>query len=422
MKRLRLQGRPSAAQFCSTSSPFRPSIPFCQRCSNIRYNSTQAAAAESPRPAQTSSLLRDDISNVSENLEIFRSPPPQRALQSAKLAALHARLSLPQRFTLQSLARCLVDATADPDPRFNNSSLAILGGDLLGYYCSEHLICNYPRLPIEVLWAAQRAYIGPEAMWSMVREWGIEVVAAPGGEVDPGLLQYQPKIRTDLHYEDNFHAKKREAERQALLPSSLRRKREPENAPANWTPKENRQRITNTFRVMIGDQFGLELPPAGQIPEHTNVDAASLSFVRALVAGVHMHSGAPAAKQFFKDHFLSRSLDMAKLFQFDRPNRDLLLLCKREGFEIPIARLISETGRLSAHPVYVVGVFSGRDKLGEGVGGSLAEAKTRAAVAALKSWYLYKPLEVTVPSEAETPEGKKTWKQNMVDCGEVVMY
>jgi dsRNA-specific ribonuclease len=315
-----------------------------------------------------------------------------------------------------------VDATADPDPQFNNSSLAVLGGDLLGYYCSEHLICNYPRLPIEVLWAAQRAFVGPEAMWSMVREWGIELVAAPGGEVDPGLLQFLPKIRTELHYEENFHAKQRESERQALLPTALRKKKEPENAPANWTPQENRQRITNTFRVMIGDQFGLENPPADQIPEHTTAEAASLNFVRALVAGVHMHSGSIAAKAFFKEHFLSRSLDMTKLFQFERPNRDLLLLCKREGFEVPVARLISETGRLSAHPVYVVGVFSGRDKLGEGVGGSLAEAKTRAAVAALKSWYLYKPVEVMTPSEAETPEGKRNWKSNMIDCGEVVMY
>lgn len=356
------------------------------------------------------------------HLEIFKSPPPEKALQSAKLAALHARLALPQRLPLQTLARTLVDPTADPDARYNNASMALLGGDILGYYCSEYLICNYPRLPIEVLWAAQRAYVGPEAMWNIVKEWGIDVVAAPGGEVDPGLLQFMPKIRTDLHFEENNHAKRREEQRQAFLPEHLRRRQEPENAPANWTPQENRQRITNTFRVMIGDQFGLQLPSVIETSQTTTKEAASLNFVRALVASIHLHGGSAAAKQFFQSHFLSRTLDMATLFKFDQPNRDLLLLCKREGFEVPIARTISETGRLSAHPVFVVGVFSGRDKLGEGVGGSLAEAKTRAAVAALKSWYLYKPIDVSLPSEFETKEGRKTWKSNIIDCGEVVMY
>ena len=82
-----------------------------------------------------------------------------------------------------------------------------------------------------------------------------------------------------------------------------------------------------------------------------------------------------------------------------------------------MARLVSETGRHSAHPVFVVGVYSGRDKLGEAVGGSLEEAKNRAATAALKGWYLYSPGEcVTVPSQA----GKGEWRANMIDPGEVV--
>ena len=80
--------------------------------------------------------------------------------------------------------------------------------------------------------------------------------------------------------------------------------------------------------------------------------------------------------------------------------------------------MVSETGRHSAHPVFVVGVYSGRDKLGEAVGGSLEEAKNRAASAALKGWYLYSPGDgVTVPSAAG--EGKE-WRTNMIDPGEVI--
>nr|OQO26139.1 hypothetical protein B0A51_07565 [Rachicladosporium sp. CCFEE 5018] len=40
-----------------------------------------------------------------------------------------------------------------------------------------------------VLFAAQYAYVGPATLAVMRQEWGVEVVAAPGQEVDPGLLQ-----------------------------------------------------------------------------------------------------------------------------------------------------------------------------------------------------------------------------------------
>lgn len=87
-----------------------------------------------------------------------------------------------------------------------------------------------------------------------------------------------------------------------------------------------------------------------------------------------------------------------------------------------MAGIISETGRLSRHPVFVVGVYSGHDKLGEGVGSSLDEARNRAAVAALKSWYLYSPLEVYLPSDTEDGgEKARRWKPGLIDGGEVIV-
>jgi len=145
-----------------------------------------------------------------------------------------------------------------------------------------------------------------------------------------------------------------------------------------------------------------------------------LNFVRALVGAIHLHAGRPAAKKFFQDHFRSRLLNMASLFQFRYPTRDLSRLCAREGFQSPVARILSETGRKSRHPVFVVGVFSGNDKLGEGAGASLDEARTRAAVAALKGWYLYSPLEIRVPSEMEEA-GARQWTPVMVDSGDIVV-
>lgn len=119
------------------------------------------------------------------------SPPVEAARDSAKLAALHARLYLPSRLPLETLARSLVDASAEPNSNFNNASLATLGHDLLTYYTSEHLICTYPRLPMAVVFAAMYAYVGPKTLAAMTKEWGVEHAATPGGEVDPGFLQFK---------------------------------------------------------------------------------------------------------------------------------------------------------------------------------------------------------------------------------------
>jgi dsRNA-specific ribonuclease len=339
------------------------------------------------RPLGTSDRIRVP-------LEKLPSPHPYSASHSTKLSALRARLSLHQRFPLQTLARTLVHPSADPDPAFNNASLSILGANLLGYYTTEYLLCNYPRLPMQVVFAAQEAYTGPKALATIAREWGIEAAADPGGEVDPGLLQF------------------RRIEAGGNVPAPLRRQ-----VPWKWN-------VTTTHKIMATDEFGSEqAPPDPQalsvVPVPT--EEAAQSFVRALIGALHLHLGSPLVKRFYRHHFLSRHLDIASLFDFRTPTRDLSKLCAREGFEAPVARLISETGRASRHPVFIVGVYSGKDKLGEGAGASLDEARFRAAAAALKAWYLYRPVEVTVPSSTEGELDTSKWKPNMVDCGEVVV-
>ncbi|KAF2683935.1 ribonuclease III [Lentithecium fluviatile CBS 122367] len=326
--------------------------------------------------------------------EQLPSPHPFAASHSTKLSALRARLSLHQRFPLQTLARTLVHPSADPDPAFNNASLSILGANLLGYYTTEYLLCNYPRLPIPVIFAAQHAYTGPKALATVASEWGIEAAAEPGGEVDPGLLQFR-RLRSG-----------------SRVPAALRRQ-----VPWKWN-------VTTTHRIVATDEFGSDnTPPDPQSLSAVPVpmEEAAQSFVRALIGALHLHLGSPLVKRFYRDHFLSRQLDLSTLFDFRTPTRDLSKLCAREGFEAPVARLISETGRASRHPVFVVGVYSGKDKLGEGAGASLEEARFRAAAAALKAWYLYRPIEVTLPSSMEGELDTRKWKPNMVDCGEVIV-
>lgn len=233
------------------------------------------------------------------------------------------------------------------------------------------------------------AYVGPKALAAISKEWGVEHAAEPGSEVDPGLLQFK-------------------------------------RAPPGMTPPEMEQHGRSmkrgvSGRIIYDNEFGESrlLDPASSAAGVTAVHAHA-TFVRALMGAMYLHCGRAAAKEFFKEHVMSRQLPMADLFTFSQPTRDLSKLCAREGFEPPVAKIISETGRQSRHPVYVVGIFSGRDQLGEGSGGSLTEARFRAAAAALKGWYLYSPLEVRVPSSTEENDAKP-WEPLMVDPGEIIV-
>ena len=370
-------------------------------------NVEQTSLPDQPVAASPSISIKQN-SIPPENLP---SPPASSTASSAKLSALHARLALPSRLPLQTLSRTLIDRTADPDSRFSNESLAHLGNDLLGYYMAEHLLCHYPRLPLAVLFAAQYAYVGPRTLSSVAEEWGIEAAAEPGNEVDPGLLQFKrapPGSNTEEFDE-------------STRPSDTNRKGD----KVDW-------KRGMSSRIVYDDTFGDPQPnpeSAGASSHTTTLDRAATGFVRALTGAMYLHAGSAPAHDFFRTHILSRQLDLSSLFTFRAPTRDLSRLCAREGFERPVARLIAESGRLSRHPVFVVGICSGRDMLGEGAGASLDEARFKAAVAALKGWYLYSPTpaaqaqgeDVMVPSQMEGEIGKaRKWRPAMIDLGEVV--
>ncbi|KAJ5578246.1 uncharacterized protein N7459_007210 [Penicillium hispanicum] len=294
-----------------------------------------------------------------------------------------------------TLARTLVDASADPNADFNNESLATLGNNLLTYYTTEHLLCTYPRLPMAVLFSAMYAYVGPKTLAAMAREWGVELATLPGGEVDPGLLQFQ-RIAPGTNVGDDQNS-----------------------ITTRQYSSQKKWRKTVTSKIFYDNEFG-DLSIGSTAGKAVTTEVASATFVRAVMGAIYLHAGRTVAKRFFERHFLSRHLDISSLFNYAQPARDLARLCARENFEKPVAKIITETGRKSRHPVFVVGIFSGRDKLGEGAGASLLEARERAAIAALKGWYLYSPLNVRVPSSMEE-NGAAPWEPVYVDPGEVIV-
>jgi dsRNA-specific ribonuclease len=270
-----------------------------------------------------------------------------------------------------------------------------------------------------VIFAAMYAYVGPKSLSSMAREWGVELAAEPGGEVDPGLLQFK-RLPPDINLDDPQTGTTRPNEHRLSWRRGMSSRIVYDDEFGDLRTPDSNSSSPSTSSATPDPTITTSTTPTEKQPEGITAERANSTFVRALLGAIYLHSGRAAAKTFFKEHFLSRQLDMANLFNFSQPTRDLSRLCAREGFEAPIAKIISETGRLSRHPVFVVGIFSGADKLGEGAGGSLDEARFRAAVAALKGWYLYSPIGVRVPSSMEE-EGAKPWRPAMVALGEVIV-
>ncbi|VDB87984.1 unnamed protein product [Peniophora sp. CBMAI 1063] len=145
-------------------------------------------------------------------------------------------------------------------------------------------------------------------------------------------------------------------------------------------------------------------PATSSAPAVMHQDALA-SIPRALLALVYTHVSLPAAREFAQSFFLSRTVDLRALLKFSDPKLQLIETVAKLHRERPVSRLLAETGRNSNSPVYVVGVYSGADKLGEGFGSSLRMAEYRAAEDALQRFYLTETPseELRVPSETFLP-------------------
>ncbi|CRK39580.1 hypothetical protein BN1708_007996, partial [Verticillium longisporum] len=371
------------------STQTRAAIPSCHTPISTSFKTATAAAVPRLQQSrlQSTSATPSTLEAAVDDLDIpeykpLPSPLPARALTSPKLAALHARLSLPSKLPLQTLARCLVDPS----------------------------VVAYPRLPMAILFEAMRSYAGPASLAKIAQQWGVEMAAAPGEEVDPGLLQYSLDPKAGVVHTRWGYVRKEAAHIDKF----------------KW-------RRGTSSRIVYDDEFGDTVHKATRNP-HDATSAADLAsadradirqnanaaFVRALVGALYVHGGRESVRSFVDAHILARRVDLESLFSFKLPTRELAMLCAREGFEAPVAGLLSETGRHSRTPVFVVGIYSGQDKLGEGTGASLDFARLKASMNALKAWYLYSPgAKSRVPSDMLS-EGAKPWQPVHIDMGEVI--
>ncbi|KAL4063090.1 ribonuclease III domain-containing protein [Scleroderma yunnanense] len=115
---------------------------------------------------------------------------------------------------------------------------------------------------------------------------------------------------------------------------------------------------------------------------------ALASIPRALTALVYQERSLASARKFINAFFLSRQVDLRAMLKFRDPKRALMETVSKFQRERPKSRLLKETGRFSNSPIFVVGIYTGPDKLGEGFGSSLKMAEYRAAEDALHRLYL----------------------------------
>ncbi|KAF7731667.1 hypothetical protein EC973_008837 [Apophysomyces ossiformis] len=159
-----------------------------------------------------------------------------------------------------------------------------------------------------------------------------------------------------------------------------------------------------SYRAMsnLASQMGLQ-HVVRQAPEEKRPRVLA-ECLNAVVGALYQEQGPEAVKRFVHAHIISRDLDIRPLIKLPEPKRHLTRLLVKLGKEPAVSRTLSETGRLSNAPVFVVGVFSGQEKLGEGFGSSLKMAEYRACQDALYKHYGKEEKDFMLPSDADHVE------------------
>ncbi|CAG8559233.1 15499_t:CDS:2 [Funneliformis caledonium] len=133
--------------------------------------------------------------------------------------------------------------------------------------------------------------------------------------------------------------------------------------------------------------------------------------VQAIVGALYLDKGPNSAQTFVHDHLLSREFAIQKLYDVKEPKRHLSALMKRLERDQPISRhlyipyivrLLHEAGRKTKEPIFVIGTYSGTEKLAEGFGSSIKMAEHRAAKNALLNHYFKEIKDFTLPSTIDT--------------------
>ncbi|GAA5949202.1 hypothetical protein JCM3765_003329 [Sporobolomyces pararoseus] len=268
----------------------------------------------------------------------------------------------------------LPDSPSTTPVHASNATLAQIGNSLLGTLTTELLLSSFPNLPTRATKAALTLYAGPKSLAQVAKSWGIgpsRLEKALVGREDEGKVSR--KERAYGHLVGGRGGARKIGDEVGAR----------EGAAGSGLVRWNRKPVEPTKDAVLFED-------------------ALASVSRALIGAVHQLHGFAAAKSFVHSHFLSRllpssstnlpsqtaSASILPLLKFQNPTRILSLQLQTASLPPLTHKILKESGRLSAHPTFIIGAFSGNVKLGEGFGSSLRMAEWRASEDALRRSYL----------------------------------
>lgn len=285
-------------------------------------------------------------------------------MTSPALAAFQKRIGI-SFSNAQLLKQALTHKSVVTDPEANNEKLSSLGNKVLTLYAADFVDAKYPRLPKEAVESITEAYVGRQALYKISAHMGLLPV-----------LQWNSGLASDTD----------EASRDKDLAVKSLRGKVPPFVPTKVHLESHQETVLCDDEVKL-DRTGV-----------VRVAAKSLS---ALVGAIYRDQGSSSARQFVQSTVLSGKVNVADYLDFPAPKQRLTQLLSSLKRERPISRILKETGRKSSHPIFIVGVFSGTEKLGEGAGSSLQMAENRAVRDALTKHF---GAEDHSPRELQTVE------------------
>lgn len=351
-----------------------------------------AARLATPSPSSTSTSTGASVPSLADHLALVEQAlihesfwEGVRTLQD-QLALSAGATPTGRRFTAFHDAP-LADGPSTSPSHAHNGALAALGNSLLGTLATELVLQSFPNLPTRATKAAVTLYVGPKSLAAVASHaWGVapsRLDLALVGRDDPGKVSR--KDRAYGHLVGGRGGARKVGDEVGAR----------EGAAGQGLVRWNRKPTT------VGKEAVL-------------YEDALASVARAIVGAVYQTHGFAAARTFVHAHFLARVVppastalaspsaaqDLVPLLKFTNPSRVLSLSLTAHGLSPLRHALLKESGRLSAHPTYVTGAFSGDVKLGEGFGSSVRMSEWRASEDALRRVYLGGRRNEGLPSDA----------------------
>eukprot|EP00052_Salpingoeca_macrocollata_P023870 m.211496 g.211496 ORF g.211496 m.211496 type:complete len:312 (+) comp22132_c0_seq2:1650-2585(+) len=182
----------------------------------------------------------------------------------------------------------------------------------------------------------------------------------------------------------------------------------------NLPPQAMRDIVEHLKSSEAAAQTATALGLAPAIDSHRKINPAEPQLhsvlagaYHALVAAIHLDQGGKASRDFVREttRRFFHDLDLNKFVCLEHPKLVLRDVLQKQGKPAAVCRLLKESGRTTHMPLFLVGVFSGDEKLAEGASWSIKRAEREAVRNALITHY-GKRLSRRLPSESDnyTPE------------------